>query len=124
MRLGVDTGGTFTDFEMRNNGLDLVYADSGFYKVTGKTSDIGKFKTPSLRNIMQTAPYMHDGRFKTVRECIEHYNSGVKNHPNASPLLTTQPKGRLSNQDIDDLISFLETLTDNEFINNPNFDRP
>ena len=117
-------GGTFTDFEMRNNGLDLLYADAGYALVTGSNSDIGKFKTPSLRNIMHTAPYMHDGRFKTVRECIDHYNDGVQNHPNASPLLTTQPKGRLSEQDIDDLIAFLETLTDVEFINNPNFQRP
>lgn len=117
-------GGTFTDFEMRNNGLDLVYKDSGRYNVTGDPRDIGKFKTPSLRNVEFTAPYMHDGRFNTLRECIEHYNTGVFNHPNASPLITTKTKGRMNTQDIDDLIAFLKTLTDNEFINNPDFQNP
>ncbi len=117
-------GGTFTDFEMRNNGLDLVYKDSGRFRITNNPADIGKFKTPSLRNIMFTAPYMHDGRFKTVKECIEHYNTGVKNHPNASPLVTTKPKGRMSTDDIDDLIAFLKTLNDYDFVNNPKFQNP
>jgi len=117
-------GGTFTDFEMRNNGLDLVYKDSGRYRVTFNPADIGKFKTPTLRNILFTAPYMHDGRFKTIRECIDHYNTGVQDHPNASPLVTQRPKGRMSEQDIDDLIAFLGTLTDEEFINNPAFQNP
>lgn len=117
-------GGTFTDFEMRNNGLDLVYADSGRYRVTGNIGDIGRFKTPTLRNIEFTAPYMHDGRFKTLRECIDHYNTGVKNHPNASPLLTTKPKGRMSEQDISDLLAFLKALSDYDFVNNPNYQNP
>jgi cytochrome c peroxidase len=117
-------GGTFTDFEMRNNGLDLVYADSGRYNITGNRNDIGKFKTPTLRNIEFTAPYMHDGRFKTLLECINHYNVGVKEHPNASPLLTTLPKGRMSAQDVSDLIAFLKTLSDYEFVNNPDFQDP
>ncbi len=117
-------GGTFTDFEMRNNGLDLVYKDSGRYNITGLPSDIGKFKTPTLRNIMATAPYMHDGRFSTILECINHYNFGIQNHPNASPLLTIQPKGRMQARDVSDLIAFLKTLTDHEFINNPKFQNP
>ncbi len=117
-------GGTFTDFEMRNNGLDLVYKDSGRYRITGNVSDIGKFKTPTLRNIMFTAPYMHDGRFQTVAECIEHYNNGVQLHPNASPLLTTKPKGRMSAEDVSDLIAFLKTLSDYDFINNPAYQNP
>lgn len=117
-------GGTFTDFEMRNNGLDLVYNDSGRYNITGNINDIGKFKTPTLRNIEFTAPYMHDGRFTTLVECINHYNFGVKNHPNASQLLTTAPQGRMSAQDVADLIAFLKTLSDYDFVNNPDFQDP
>lgn len=117
-------GGTFSDFEMRNNGLDLIYADSGRYNITGNLSDIGKFKTPSLRNIEFTAPYMHDGRFNTLLECIQHYNIGIKNHPNASPLLEKRTPGQLKSQDISDLIAFLKTLTDYEFLNNPDFQAP
>ena len=78
-------GGTFTDFEMRNNGLDMVYKDSGYYLVRGNPADIGKFKTPTLRNIAKTAPYMHDGRFNNLLDCIQHYNFQINNHPNLSP---------------------------------------
>lgn len=116
-------GGTFTDFEFRNNGLDSVITDEGRYLITGKTADIGKFKTPTLRNIEFTAPYMHDGRFATLRECIEHYNTGVRPHPNTSPLVATKVKGRMNTADIDDLISFLKTLSDYEFPNKPEFQK-
>ena len=66
----------------RNNGLDLVYTDNGVGKITGRTIDNGKFKSPSLRNVMLTAPYMHDGRFQTIEQVLEHYSTGIKNHPN------------------------------------------
>lgn len=69
-------------------GLDENYADNGFGELTQKTEDNGKFRIPSLLNIAFTAPYMHDGRFKTLEEVIEHYNSGVKQHPNLSWSLT------------------------------------
>jgi len=109
-------GSTFTDFEYRNTGLDAVYADGGRFLVTGLDADKGKFKTPSLRNIAVTAPYMHDGRFATLEECIAHYNTGFKPHPNLDPLLSHATKGRMSAQDVQDLTAFLHTLTDEDFL--------
>ncbi|MEZ5174155.1 MAG: cytochrome c peroxidase [Bacteroidia bacterium] len=79
-------GSTFTDFEFKNNGLDSVYADEGRYRITLNPDDLGRFKTPSLRNIEVTAPYMHDGRFSTLMEVIQHYNSGFANHPKPGPI--------------------------------------
>lgn len=117
-------GSTFTDFEFKNNGLDSIPIDKGRALVTKLASDEGKFKTPTLRNIEKTAPYMHDGRFKTLRECIDHYNKNFFYSANLAPELRTIPKNRMSEQDIDDIIAFLKTLTDEEFINNPAFDKP
>ncbi len=77
------TGGGygFTDDDF-NIGLDKVYADNGIGSISNQVSDNGKFMVPVLLNIELTAPYMHDGRFKTLEEVVEHYNSGIKNHPN------------------------------------------
>lgn len=112
-------GSTFTDFEFRNTGLDSIPVDRGRYLITLNPADDGKFRTPTLRNIAMTGPYMHDGRFKTLRECIEHYNTGFKYTKNLAPDLKHATKGRMSEQDITDLIAFLRTLTDYDFINNP-----
>ncbi len=114
-------GSTFTDFEYRNTGLDSLPIDKGRALITLKLGDEGKFKTPSLRNIELTGPYMHDGRFKTLEECIIHYNIGYKYTQNLDPNLENSKKGRLSNAEIQDLIEFLKTLTDNTFIQNPDF---
>ncbi|HKL39505.1 MAG TPA: cytochrome c peroxidase [Cryomorphaceae bacterium] len=115
----------FTDQQFHNNGLDSVFTDLGRALVNGSPFSEGQFKTPTLRNIALTAPYMHDGRFETLQEVIEHYNSG--GHPSATvdPLMKFQGVGLgLSEQDIDDLVAFLETLTDDEFVNNPDFQDP
>ena len=118
-------GSTFTDFEFRNNGLDSIFTDLGRYKNTLKETDKGKFKTPSLRNIELTAPYMHDGRFKTLDEVLEHYNSGFKvTSQNLAADIALAKKGRLSIEEKQQIIAFLKTLTDTEFINNPNFKKP
>ena len=114
-------GSTFSDFEYRNTGLDSIPADSGRGRITLNPSDDGKFKTPSLRNIALTAPYMHDGRFATLEECIEHYNTGFRYTANLDPNLENSKKGRLNPSEIQDIIAFLHTLTDTEFINNPKF---
>ena len=110
----------FTDNEKHNNGLDTVYVDNGLGDLTLDPKDDGKFRTPTLRNIALTAPYMHDGRFKTLREVIVHYSEGLQPHPNIDPLLKNVVDGgvRLSNKEIDDLIAFLHTLTDEKFIQN------
>ena len=102
-------GYNFTDYNFRNNGLYLVFADSGRAHITGNTEDVGKFKVPSLRNIEFTAPYMHDGSLATLDDVVEHYNSGGKQHPNKSGLI--QPLN-LTVQQKDDLVSFLKTLSD------------
>ena len=103
-----------------NNGLDEVFRDSGREKVTGNAADRGKFAIPSLRNVALTAPYMHDGRFKTLEEVVEHYSTGVKRSPTLDPNLAKHPvEGiRLSAEDKAALVAFLKTLTDERFLSN------
>jgi cytochrome c peroxidase len=120
-------GGTlFSNFTLSNNGLDSVFTDRGLGKVTGKATDDGKFKVPSLRNVAVTFPYMHDGRFQTLRQAIEHYNTDVvANSPNLDPSMVGFVNGLgLTQQDISDLIAFLETLTDESYLNNPAYASP
>lgn len=109
--------------EALNNGLDRVYTDNGMGEITGNRGDDGKFKPPSLRNVGVTAPYMHDGRFDTLEEVIEHYSSGVQVHPNRSPFV---PVGgfRLNAQEKAALVSFLNTLTDEQFLRDEKFSDP
>jgi cytochrome c peroxidase len=75
------TGYGFTNLEF-NIGLDQVYSDNGTGAISRNSGQDGKFMVPVLLNVEYTAPYMHDGRFKTLEEVVEHYNSGIKNHPN------------------------------------------
>lgn len=117
-------GNTFTDFEFRNTGLDSIPQDSGRFKITFIPSDLGKFKTPSLRNIEFTSPYMHDGRFTTLEEVLDHYNSNFKYAANLDPILANIPKNRLTIQEKKDIIAFLKTLSDFEFLTNPDFKAP
>ena len=113
-------------FVFVNNGLQQVMADSGLGGVTGLLSDIGLFKPPTLRNIEFTGPYMHDGRFKTLEEVIEFYANDVNQQsPNISidMLKGNRPGGKLqlSDRDKTDLIAFLKSLTDMDFVTNPAF---
>jgi cytochrome c peroxidase len=119
---------TFTAPQEKNNGLDAVITDQGFGKITNNPADNGTFKVSSLRNIELTAPYMHDGRFSTLEQVVEHYNSGVKNNPNLSPQLKL-PNGqpRLLNISSDDkaaLVAFLKTLTDRTVTTDVKFSNP
>ncbi len=107
---------TFTAPQEKNNGLDLVTVDRGFGAVTNNVANDALFKVTSLRNVELTAPYMHDGRFNTLEQVIEHYSTGVQNHPNLSPQLKL-PNGmprnlNLSPADKAALVAFLRTLTD------------
>ncbi|MEY4595415.1 MAG: hypothetical protein RIQ47_1825 [Bacteroidota bacterium] len=117
-------GGTFTDFGYRNTGLDSIAADSGRARITLNPLDLGRFKTPTLRNISVTAPYMHDGRFATLQEVLDHYNTGFHYPVNLDPNLRAAVKGRMSAQEMADLIAFLETLTDTDFLTNPAYGQP
>jgi cytochrome c peroxidase len=107
-------GALFTDSQFHNNGLDISSADLGRAKITGRDSDQGKFSTPTLRNVALTAPYMHDGRFKTLEEVIDHYSSGVQRSPTLDPNLAKHPSEgiQLNRSDKKALVSFLKTLTD------------
>ncbi|MFM7664577.1 MAG: cytochrome-c peroxidase [Bacteroidota bacterium] len=109
-----------------NNGLDASFSDLGRGAVTTNANDNGKFKVPTLRNIALTAPYMHDGRFKTLDEVIEHYSSGVHMSPTIDPLIEFANQGgvQLDAQEKQLLKTFLMTLTDLEFVNNPKFQDP
>lgn len=103
----------FSDYDYRNNGL-VTHLDSGRAHITGNPSDRYKFKTPSLRNIEKTAPYMHDGRFYTLDQCLNHYVSGIVSSPTLDPSLIGGIS--LSTQDKSDIIAFLKTLTDTKFL--------
>ena len=110
----------------RNNGLDSTFAaDPGHAGVTGNPLDSGKFKTPTLRNIALTGPYMHDGRFQSLEEVIEHYNSGGVPSTTVDPFMKYTTGGlQLSTVQQAQLIAFLHTLTDTSFTSNPAFQDP
>ncbi|MDH4373089.1 MAG: cytochrome c peroxidase [Verrucomicrobiota bacterium] len=107
-------GPLFTDHQFHDNGLDLVPSDPGRARVTGRNADRGKFVTPTLRNIAQTAPYMHDGRFQTLEAVVRHYSEGVQVSPNLDPNLAKHAAGglHLSLEDQSALVAFLKTLSD------------
>jgi len=113
----------WTDNMFHNNGLDATITDLGLGAVTGDPADNGKFKSPSLRNLAYTAPFMHDGRFATLDDVINHYSEGLQNSPTIDPLMKKVAQGgvQLSAQDKADLKAFLLTLSDASFINNPGF---
>ena len=111
----------WTDNAFHNNGLDTSFADLGLGGISGDPNDNGKFRTPSLRNLSYTAPYMHDGRFNTLMEVIDHYSEGLQYSPTIDPLMKSVAAGgvHLSPQDKRDLLAFLRTLDDPEFQANP-----
>jgi len=106
-----------------NNGLDAVFSDLGRAVITGNPNDNGKFKVPTLRNIALSAPYMHDGRFATLDDVIDHYSTGIHQSATIDPLIEFASQGgvQLDSEQRALLKTFLLTLTDNEFVTNPNF---
>ena len=115
----------FTDFAFRSNGMPIntFINDSGRAHITGLAQDKYKFKTPSLRNVALTKPYMHDGSLQTLNECLDHYTNPITNTVNLDPLLL--PNGiPMTSQEKQDIIAFLNTLTDYEFINDKRFSDP
>ena len=103
----------FTNNGFENNGLYKTFTDPGRIRITNKEEDEGKFKVPTLRNILQTAPYMHDGSVPTLEAVIEHYNNGGSNHPNKSELV--RPLG-LSENEKQAIVAFLGVLSDEGFL--------
>jgi cytochrome c peroxidase len=124
---------TFNMPKSFNNGLNLYYVDQGLGLRDVPTNDPftpnndGKFKAPSLRNIALTAPYMHDGRFKTLEQVVEHYSSGVHPHQNVSLEFGNGESAsgfNLTEKQKRALLAFLKTLTDETFIADPRFSDP
>ncbi|MEM6802754.1 MAG: cytochrome c peroxidase [Bacteroidota bacterium] len=111
-----------------NNGLDLRYADKGMGLIYGSSQFNGVFKVPALRNVEVTGPYMHDGRFESLEEVLDFYSEGIQNHTNLNPFLREEngsPKRfNFSQQDKDDIISFLRTLTDHEMMSYEKYSNP
>lgn len=134
--LGFLTSGDPNGFAgFHNNGLDDdSKLKQGLEKVTGNPFDKGKFKAPSLRNIALTAPYMHDGRFRTLEDVLDHYNEHIQNSSTLDVLIleasnelldASEPvKLKLSEEEKKAIIAFLHTLTDNQFITNEKFSNP
>jgi cytochrome c peroxidase len=116
-----------TDNSYKNNGLDVTPLDTGRGLVTEEMNDYYTFKVPPLRNLVYSAPYMHDGRFATLDEVISHYSTGLEHtSPNISPLMEFSAQGgvQLDPQERLELKAFLMTFTDDDFINNPAFSNP
>jgi cytochrome c peroxidase len=113
----------WTDNDFHNNGLDGVFTDLGLGAITGDPNDNAKFKTPSLRNLAYTSPYMHDGRFSTLDEVIDFYSEGLQRSSTIDPLMKNIDNGgvQLSDEDKADLKAFLLSLSDASFVNNSNF---
>ena len=111
-------GNLFSNHQFMNNGLEERSGDRGRMAVTKQASDRGKFKVPTLRNVELTAPYMHDGRFATLEEVVEHYNGPLHRSATLDPNLAKHPESGLG-LSVDDkaaLVAFLKTLTDESFV--------
>lgn len=121
-------GSNFENDLYMNNGLDPEgsFDDIGREEVTNNPMDRARFKVPSLRNIELTAPYMHDGRFSTLEEVVDHYNEGIHTSPSLDQaLLATSETGLfLTDQDKVDLVNFLKTLTDESMISDERYSDP
>ena len=111
-----------------NIGLELEYEDEGLELITGESSDNGKFKIPSLRNVALTAPYMHDGRFETLEQVMDHYNTGVETNTNLDFRLKNEDgsvkRPNISKGEAQSIIAFLKTMTDYQMISDERFSNP
>lgn len=126
------TGANFGGTQFDNIGLEINYSDAGMGTKGSKKE--GFFKVPSLRNIELTAPYMHDGRFATLKEVLEHYSENIQPHSNLSPILTNASwndptdnspiRFKFSAQNITDLEAFLKTMTDQNLVKNEKYSDP
>jgi len=124
-------GGVKTFKELfHNNGLDSIATDLGREYFTGQSADRARFRVPTLRNIMLTAPYMHDGRFSTIEQVLDHYSEHIRKSPTLSTFLqdvSNETGGNnlaLTKNEKADLTAFLGMLTDSSFISNPAFSNP
>ena len=128
----VTSNNLMADLRLLDNGLDAVYTDLGLGGVDGNPINMGKFRVPTLRNIMVTGPWMHDGRFDTMEEVLDFYSEHVQQSPNRSPDMiphdntTSSNDGNryLTDYEKEAIIAFLHTFTDSTFLTNPDFANP
>ena len=121
---GCHSGELFTDFSYRNNGLNTSFEDKGRALISESNADLGKFRVPTLRNVALTAPYMHNARFETLEEVLDHYGGGMADSPTLDPLFKDgkQIIGiPLTHAEKRQIIAFIRTLTDEAFITDPKF---
>lgn len=115
-------------FAVANNGLEISYEDKGVGGITGQAWQNGVFKVPFLRNVALTGPYMHDGRFQTLREVVNHYSEGIQDHRNLHNLLrdfnNRAVRMNFTEAQKDELIAFLNLTTDNEVLQAERFSDP
>jgi len=112
-----------------NNGLEgVTRLDQGVFETTGSPGHRGKFKVPSLRNVADRPPYMHDGRFESLEQVVEHYSSGIQSSPTLQPFLRNNDGSAIqyqfSEQEKQALVAFLKTLSDSSFLEDPKFSNP
>jgi cytochrome c peroxidase len=112
------SAGRLTNEGLFNNGAYAGGTDTGRQLVTGRAGDVGKFKVPGLRNIELTAPYMHDGSLPTLEAVIDHYDRGGHGHPSTDPQIVPLS---LTPEEKADLLAFLRSLTDPDFVTDPRF---
>jgi cytochrome c peroxidase len=115
------SGFNFEDSSFHSTGLEKSYSDSGRFLITKQQGQVGSFKTPSLRNVALTSPYEHDGRFSTLEQVMDHYNQGGQHNSDQDSLIKPL---NLSNKQIEDIIAFLNSLTDEQFVANAAFKDP
>lgn len=113
---------------MFNIGLDAKYTDNGLGALTHNPADNGVFKVPTLMNISKTAPYMHDGRFATLEQVVDHYSHGIQSHPNLSPFFKngdgTTKQLNINEYEKKCIVAFLKTLVDKDFLNDASLADP
>jgi len=112
-----------------NIGLDAPYSDRGLGAITNRPQDAGRFKVPNLRNVILTAPYMHDGRFQTLDQVLDHYSHGIKGDANLDTALKMPATGaplrmNITKHEKEAIIAFLGSLTDVDMITNPLYSVP
>jgi cytochrome c peroxidase len=129
---GSGYAGSSFSMRMEDIGLDATYVDKGRGAITGLPADMGKFKVPNLTNVALSAPYMHDGRYNTLEEVIDHYSTGINTSPNLSAVLRENPmdatsparKMNISPAEKKAIVAFLKTLNDDKSNTDPKFSNP
>lgn len=117
------SGELFSDFTYRNNGLSETFTDLGRGRITENSNQEGKFRVPSLRNVELTAPYMHNAKFSTLEEVLDHYEAGMVDSPTLDPSFQSDSGlgVSLTSDEKEKIITFLKTLTDREFVTDARF---